>query len=319
MDKDKIVSVFNRLNHKCPFNNDYTLLDFAFSLTPPCVKNFFIRSYVHNFRREPSDDELYKKMWEALDEVDVRGYVHISEVYVNMNTTFHPYANKTLLTQFNRASRVFLNKLLDDNDDYFNQNHEGKLIDKKTISEIIIKDREIIDTILSYGGAIGGSIALAHYGEVYRKEVHDIDFVLPLDCLSEELINLIEDTSKITVMNKEKRDKEKAVPELFMQTSLYKNLDASTDEEVKIKDFNIDQISDYDKVARGVIILTIGNKDYDLIFRNTVNATIFVDEFTNYGYRCQSLEDSLATKRLLARPKDFQDLINFKRYEGYTH
>lgn len=288
------------------------LLDVAFYLTPACVKNFFIRSYALKFGVEPkSDEKLYNVIFERYYNYKEDSIKHISEVYVSMNTTFHPYINKTLLANFDAACNIFIGKLLDDNDDYFNVDTKQANVTIERINNIVNRNFSLIKLIEEYGGALAGSVALAHYGSVYRDKIHDLDFVLPLDCLSLELINLIEETSKLSVMTKEKRDKEKVVPQLFKETNLYKDLYKLANGNIKIKDFNIDQICEYDKVARGVIILDFNGIDVDLIFRNEVHKEGFTNLINRSEYYCQSLEDSIATKKLLGRPKDFQDLINF--------
>lgn len=337
MDIQQFTKIFNRLGYDVDISNHtnrddynkiitmkenapdnllwYYLIETALSYCPPCVSNFFNRSYEHKYGHTPTNPDLLDKMVLGYYTELVRSYRHISEVYVNMNVTFHPYVNKTLLNNFDVASKMFIEKLLDDNDDYFNINHEQKLISQDDITKVIEEESPFLEIIMNYDGALAGSVALAHYGSIYRDTIHDIDVILPITALSKELIQLIDETSQIQIMNKEKRDKEKIVPKLFKQTDLYKELYDLCNGLILIKDFNIDQISEYDKVARGVIILTIEEKDYDLIFRETVNTTEFTNSKTGFSYNCQSLIDSFDTKRLLGRPKDFQDLINFVPYD----
>lgn len=337
MDIQQFTKIFNRLGYDVDISNyinkdDYNkiitmkdnasnnllwyyLIDTALSYCPTCVRNFFNRSYEHKYGYTPTNPDLLDKMVLGYYTELVKSYRHISEVYVNMNVTFHPYVNRTLLDNFNVASQIFIEKLLDDNDDYFNVDHEQKLVSQDDITKIIEEELPFLKIIMNYGGALAGSVALAHYGSVYRDTIHDIDVILPITALSKELIQLIYETSQIQIMNKEKRDKEKVVPKLFKKTDLYKELYDLCNGLILIKDFNIDQISEYDKIAKGVIILTIEGKDYDLIFRETVNTKEFTNSKTGFSYNCQSLIDSFATKRLLGRPKDFQDLINFKKYE----
>lgn len=337
MDIQQFTKIFNRLGYDVDISNRtdrddynkivtmkynapdnllwYYLIETALSYCPPCVSNFFNRSYKHKYGHTPTNLDLLDKMVLGYYTELVGSYRHISEVYVNMNVTFHPYVNRTLLNNFDVASKMFIEKLLDNNDNYFNVNHEQKLVSQDDITKIIEEKLPFLEIIMNYGGALGGSVALAHYGSVYRGTIHDIDVILPMTALSKELIQLIDETFQIRVMNKEKRNKEKIVPKLFEQTELYKEIYELSDGLILIKNFNIDQISEYDKVARGVIILTIKGKDYDLIFRETVNTTKFTNNKTGFSYNCQSLIDSFDTKRLLGRPKDFQDLINFVPYD----
>lgn len=288
----------------------YGLLIAAFNLCPSCNLNFFTIAYRRKFNRLSGMYNLSMAMVNGYHACKEKDEDLISDL--DMSVVFHPHINVTLLDNFDYASYLFISKLLDDSDTYFNQHHTPRRVNNEDIRKAILDNIKVIEVIDKYGGVVGGSLGLAHYGNVYRNGFHDIDFILPLDALTSELIATIDEVAKIPIINQEKRDKEKIVPKLFMETQLYKDL-ASVAKDIEVVGFNIDQISNYDKVAKGVVILSIDGKDYDLIFRKEV--TFVVTSCNGHRYKCQSLQDSIATKRLLERPKDLQDLINFKKYE----
>lgn len=306
---NKIIYINNIYNIEKLFRHTINIL---FYNTPNCVYKFFGIAYtnkVENNYEKLKYTPFYKYLLNILYNVGNLSFKYRDK---NVYGLFNHYVNKDLVNNLDKASFILLSKMFDDNDSYFKKNINGKPIN---INNYILDYNVIYYMCIKYKGCISGSFALACYGTVYRKQLHDIDFIIPYNVLNSSIIDIL---NKEVVNNKpvgkNRKEIEDKIKNILLNDKFIKDLICVYKYNVKIEKCVIDRLSNYDKNIRLTLSLQIENKKYDIIFKDKFNRT-FINTINTY---VQDIEEILYNKRLLGRPKDFQDLINYKPYNSYT-
>ena len=227
----------------------------------------------------------------------------------DINRIFHPSIYTSLRSNFDKDMTILLSKAFDEEDSYFNPTKDKSIINFKF--EHIYK-RFLINA--SYKDlTLSGSNALAFYGEVFRNEIKDFDFLVDDSYLPKEIYDIVnEEISYNKIIGKDRIKVENKVKELFENSRFYNELSVILDNKLSILAAVIDRVAEYDNLTKVTFILKYRDIEFDLIFRHNLEFnTTNIDDYT---IRIQNINDILYAKKLLGRPKDFQDLINFKPY-----
>ena len=227
----------------------------------------------------------------------------------DINRILHPCVDTSLRSNFSKVMTILLSKAFDEEDGYFNPTKDKSIINFKF--EHIYK-RFLINA--SYKDlTLSGSNALAFYGEVFRNEIKDFDFLVDDSYLPKEIYDIVnEEISYNKIVGKDRIKVENKVKELFENSRFYNELSVILDNKLSILAAVIDRVAEYDNLTKVTFILKYIDIEFDLIFRHNLEFnTTNIDDYT---IRIQNINDILYAKKLLGRPKDFQDLINFKPY-----
>ena len=227
----------------------------------------------------------------------------------DINRILHPCVDTSLRSNFGKVMTILLSKAFDEEDGYFNPTKDKSIINFKF--EHIYK-RFLINA--SYKDlTLSGSNALAFYGEVFRNEIKDFDFLVDDSYLPKEIYDIVnEEISYNKIIGKDRIKVENKVKELFENSRFYNELSVILDNKLSILAAVIDRVAEYDNLTKVTFILKYKDIEFDLIFRHNLEFNITnIDDCT---IRIQNINDILYAKKLLGRPKDFQDLINFKPY-----
>lgn len=303
---NKIVCVENP-------NNQYDLYAAVSAIlfwnTPKCLYNFFNQAYKEEFDEELTNYNFGKYLVDCLKGIDKLCSCYRNKDIYNL---FHPWVNRTLVHDLHNACVILLSKMFDDEDNYFIKYKETYNAIDVTKLDI---DRTLVDLIcLNYNGCLTGSIAMASFGTIYRDDIHDVDFIVSTEHLSNEINKLLDDEIEHNkIVGKRRIEVENNVKELFTKTIIYQDIKHKYCE-VRIKDCSIDRVTDYDEFVKCTFILIIDGKEYDLIFKSDVHRRFK----SNINTFVQDIRDMVYSKTLLGRPKDYADLINFKPFDFIT-
>jgi hypothetical protein len=273
-------------------------LHLAFWHSPACVLNFFKTSFT-----EYHNVELFN----IIDLGD--------DIYSILTDNYSPsniYEHFDVYTTFKKACRVLISKMFNEQDNWFGEDYVDNVM---LVNYITLHEHNLLVRLCTNKGiCVSGSLGMALCGTIYRSKIKDIDFVLSSDWLTSEINGIIdEEIDHNTVIGKHRVDIENLLCSKFNETRIYTLLKGITTKPVEVKKCCIDRCTVYDRTIKCCYIVSIDNKDYDFIVRdklvtqtaNCFNATINV----------QSVKDMIVTKKLLGRPKDYQDLKHYKLYQ----
>lgn len=272
--------------------------------TPKSLYNFFNKAYNADFGHDITNTRFGDYLYNTINYMtNFNSINRDKDIYIH----FHPWINRSLSEDLLLATIDLINKMFDDDDNYF---YSRPKIPPISITEYSI-DKNLLDYLCGkFGACITGSIALACYGSVYRNNVHDVDFLVPTTHLTDEINDILNDEIEHNkIVGKRRIEVESKVKLLFQETSIYKGL-TKLYKDVHLVNCFIDRVSDYDEYVKCTFTFITDNHEYDLIFKTEINKTY------NPHFNCyiQDIGDILYSKTLLGRPKDYRDLIDFKPY-----
>lgn len=297
----------DHVNKEYDKNNDiYNILfDIILWNTPQFVYNVIKLSLKNCFGYDMTNCNLTKAILFS-DNIIISSTKYRNS---DINRILHPCVDTSLRSNFGKVMTILLSKAFDEKDGYFNPTKDKSIINFKF--EHIYK-RFLINA--SYKDlTLSGSNALAFYGEVFRNEIKDFDFLVDDNYLPKEIYDIVnEEISYNKIIGKDRIKVENKVKELFENSRFYNELSVILDNKLSILAAVIDRVAEYDNLTKVTFILKYRDIEFDLIFRHNLEFnTTNIDDYT---IRIQNINDILYAKKLLGRPKDFQDLINFKPY-----
>ena len=297
----------DHVNKEYDKNNDiYNILfDILLWNTPQFVYNVIKLSLKNCFGYDMTNCNLTKAILFS-DNIIISSTKYRNS---DINRILHPCVDTSLRSNFGKVMTILLSKAFDEEDGYFNPTKDKSIINFKF--EHIYK-RFLINA--SYKDlTLSGSNALAFYGEVFRNEIKDFDFLVDDSYLPKEIYDIVnEEISYNKIVGKDRIKVENKVKELFENSRFYNELSVILDNKLSILAAVIDRVAEYDNLTKVTFILKYIDIEFDLIFRH--NLEFNITNIDDYTIRIQNINDILYAKKLLGRPKDFQDLINFKPY-----
>lgn len=320
--KTKDANYFvDHVNKICYCKDDISIeavFDVAFWLMPNNVLNLVKMSYASK-RGENFDFYHFCREVENI----IKKYQHIElDCKIDVYKHLHPYMNRDLCNQFDVVVKLILHKIINPDDEWFYPKCKD-CVTHFTLECLRYEDINHLTRVLAKTGCVlSGSNALSMYGYVYRNRIKDFDFIVDTKYLDKSILDEIEEENNINkIVGKERTKLENKVKDIFCTTNLYKELSAYLPG-LQVKACFIDRISQYDREAKATFILIWDNLEFDLLFRNNIRSkeVLITDsynmpaKFPNINIKVQVLEDIIYTKRLLGRPKDFQDLICFSAF-----
>ena len=277
----------------------------AFKYSPLCVHNFFRQSYEYECLEELDDWKFYNVVYDIL--LRVKEFKHLGrdkDIY----TLFHPWINKELVHDFYGACTLFLSKMFDKYDNWFN----NELTESEYKFDPAIGCKEIVYLICyKYNGCITGSQALSVFGKTYRDTTKDLDFIVNCEHLGVVLNAMLDDEiAHNKIVGKRRIAIENKIKDNFKRLPIYKDLE-NLGRPIKVVNCSIDRVTAYDKFVKCTVMLEIGGFEFDLIFKSEFNRRLR----PLLGCYVQEISDQFYAKTLLGRPKDYRDLINFFPYD----
>lgn len=271
--------------------------------TPVCFLTFFKNKFEKEFKESFAKYKFSCILSDKLHEIN-----NITKAYINTNiySAFHLFHNDNIKLDKD-IYNCLLGKMFNKDDNWFGNNIEDKSIVKWIPSYYTNKIVKLICD--KYEGCITGSVALSYYGEVYRDKVKDIDLAINTKYLEKDINDIIDNQIHNKVIGKETIQIEEKLKDLFKQTALCKDI-LELIPNVYIKNISIDRVFEYDNYVRCNVILKGNSGYYDLMFKTNINRHYDI----NKDIYIQELPDIIYFKRVLNRPKDFRDLINFKLF-----
>lgn len=295
----------------------YVLFDIILWNTPTFVYNILKTSLKNCFNYSMTDYHLVEAVLFIDDIVYTTKYRNS-----NLYKILHPCIDFTLRTNFTKVIEILFCKVFDEKDNYFNSNyHNVKTINRPNIfteeQYMFLESISNIDVVLS------GSLAMSMYGSVYRTNIKDFDLLVDYKHLPDDILEIIND--KIThnkIVGKDRFRTEEEIKDKFINSDFFSKLNKIFYYKLKVISAVIDRTTEYDNITKLTFVIKYNNIEFDLIFRDNIKYELFYmpicDGLGNIINGCkvkvQDINDILYAKKLLERPKDFQDLINFKPY-----
>lgn len=164
---------------------------------------------------------------------------------------------------------------------------------------------------------------MSMYGFVYRETIKDFDLLVDYKHLPDDILEIINDELTYNkIVGKDRIKTQEEVKQRFINCDFFDKLNVIFYDKLEVKAAVIDVVAEYDNITKITFILKYGDIEFDLIFRGNLKYETFsMPVFNGLGKilyentsKVQDINEILFTKRLLGRPKDFQDLINFKPY-----
>lgn len=336
IDADKIYKFANRLRYSPSdnlpdniivdhVNKEYNtkafsydvLFDIIFWNTPKFVYNVVKSSLKHTFGYSMTLSNIFSAINELDLELDTTRYRNN-----NLHKLLHPCIDSTLRTDFKKVINIILCKAFDEEDSYFNVC--CPVISNNNISNLLTLNEHLFLNIINNIDAIlSGSFAMSMYGFVYRKTIKDFDLLVDYKYLPNDILEIINDELTYNkIVGKDRIKTQEEVYRRFIDCEFFDILNRIFYNKLEVKAAVIDVVAEYDNITKITFILKYDDIEFDLIFRGNLKYKTFsiplYNEFGKVIYentsKVQDINEILFTKRLLGRPKDFQDLINFKPY-----
>lgn len=309
-----IVDHINKEYNTKAFSYD-VLFDIIFWNTPQFVYNVFKLSLKNTFGYKMTLSNIFYVINKLDLKLDTTKYRNS-----NLYKLLHPCVDSTLRTNFKKVIDILLSRVFDEKDNYFNiccTNNTHINILKLLNS----KEHKFLANISNIDAIISGSFAMSLYGFVYRTNIKDFDLIVDYKYLPDDILKIInEEFIYNKIVGKDRIKTQEEIKDKFIKCDLFNKLNKIFYNKLEIKAAVIDRISEYDNITKIVFIIKYENIEFDLIFRANIKyETCFMPIYNKFGksldnikIKIQDINEILFTKRLLGRPKDFQDLINFK-------
>lgn len=294
------------------------LFDIIFWNTPQFVYNVVKSSLKHTFGYSMTLSNIFYAIHELDLEIIPTKYRNNN----NLHKLLHPCIDSTLRTDFKKVIDIILCKAFDEEDSYFNVYYP--VISSNNISNLLTPDEHRFLSIINNIDAIlSGSFAMSMYGFVYRKTIKDFDLLVDYKHLPDDILEIInQELTYNKIIGKDRIKTEEEVKQKFINCDFFNKLNTIFYNKLEINAAVIDRVAEYDNITKITFSVKYENIEFDLIFRGNLKYKTFsiptcnglgkvIYESTS---KVQDINEILFTKRLLGRPKDFQDLINFKPY-----
>lgn len=295
----------------------YVLFDIIFWNTPSFVYNAVKLSLKHQFGYSMTLSNIASAIKQLELIINPTKYR-----YNNLLKLCHPCIDVSLRTDFKKVIDILLCKAFDEEDSYFNV--YCPVISSNNISNLLTSNEHRFLTIINNIDVIlSGSFAISMYGFVYRETIKDFDLLVDYKHLSDDTLEIInQELTYNKIVGKNRIKIEKEVKQKFINCDFFNKLNTIFYNKLEVISAVIDRVAEYDNITKVTFILKYGSIEFDLIFRNNIAYEIFNIPVCNglgevikeAQIKAQDINEILFTKRLLGRPKDFQDLINFKPY-----
>lgn len=278
------------------------LMDTIFYYTPPSILNLVKYAIEKEYNKEMCLGTIMNAITKSKSNILTK-YREIDLI-----RTLHPWLNKHLIDNLDLVLEILISKALDSEDNYFNI--KNKNISKVVIEDLFKKYENLLNKAIQLNLTLSGSTVLAYYGTLYREKIKDFDFVINANRLDESILKLINNeltTNKL--VGKRRLELENKLKKEFMTSSIGQELQTVFGNELELIACMIDRISTYDYEAKATFIFKWRGIEFDLLFIDNINSVLL--SYKNTVLNIQDINDVFYAKRLLGRPKDFQDLINF--------
>lgn len=293
------------------------LFDIIFWNTPQFVYNVVKSSLKHTFGYSMTLSNIFY----AINKLDLE-IIPTKYRNNNLHKLLHPCIDSTLRTDFKKVIDIILCKAFDEEDSYFNV--YCLVISSNNISNLLTPNEHRFFSIINNIDAIlSGSFAMSMYGFVYRETIKDFDLLVDYKHLHDDILEITNDELTYNkIIGKDRVKTEEIVKEKFINCYFFSILNYGFYNQLEVLHAVIDRVAEYDNITKVTFIFKYGDIEFDLIFRNNIAYDIVkilvcngLDETIKESeIKAQDINEILFTKRLLGRPKDFQDLINFKPY-----
>lgn len=293
------------------------LFDIIFWNTPQFVYNVVKSSLKHTFGYSMTLSNIFYAIHELDLELDTTRYRNN-----NLHKLLHPCIDYTLRTDFKKVIDIILCKAFDEEDSYFNI--YCPVISSNNISNLLTpNEHRFLNIINNIDAILSGSFAMSMYGFVYRETIKDFDLLVDYKHLPDDILEIINDELTYNkIVGKDRIKTQEEVKQRFINCDFFDKLNVIFYDKLEVKAAVIDVVAEYDNITKITFILKYEDIEFDLIFRGNLKYETFSIPVCNgrgkvlYGstVKVQDINEILFTKRLLGRPKDFQDLINFKPY-----
>lgn len=286
-----------------PYN---ILFDIIFWNTPKFVYNIVKSSFKNQYNCDINMSNLIDIIKNLKLDIKPSKYSS-SSIY----TILHPCVDISLRSNFIKVIDILLSKVFNAEDSYFNTNI--KYLPEININKCFVKHNDFVYRANRSNMILSGSIALANYGSIYRAGIKDFDFVISDKYLPKEVYDIVNrEITYNNIVGKDTVKTEKEVKNIFENSKEYKTINSNFDNKLNLISAVIDRVAEYDSITKVTFILSYEDIEFDLIFKHDINCkTINIENTT---IKVEDINDLLYAKKILGRPKDFQDLINFKPY-----
>lgn len=307
LSNDIIVDHVNK-EYNTNLNPYYILFDIIFWNTPSFIYNVVKLSFKNSFGYNMTLNSLV----ETVKNLNLQ-FNSIKYRNSNLYKILHPCIDSSLRNNFNKVIHILLCKSFDKEDNYFNV--FPKEITNNKLIDVLNKDQyEFLFNVSKLDIIISGSFAMSMYGYISRTNIKDFDLCVDSKYLPNNILKLVDkEVTYNKIVGKNRIKVEQEVKDEFITCEFYNKLSKLFNNKLEIISAVIDRVAEYDKLVRVAFIIKYKDIEFDLIFRTSTNYDEFYI-FPNNKIKLQNINDILYTKRLLGRPKDFQDLINFKPY-----
>lgn len=295
----------------------HVLLDIIFWNTPQFVYNVVKSSLKHILGYNMTLSNIVYAIHELDLELNITKYRNN-----NLHNLLHPCINSSIRNDFKKIIEILFCKAFDEEDSYFNV--YCPVISSNNISNLLTPNEHRFLTIINNIDAIlSGSFAMSMYGFVYRETIKDFDLLVDYKHLPDDILEIInQELTYNKIVGKDRIKTEEEVKQKFINCDFFDKLNTIFYDKLEVKAAVIDRVAEYDNITKVTFIIKYENIEFDLIFRTNIKYETFsipiCDGFGkilhNGEVKVQDINEILFTKRLLGRPKDFQDLINFKPF-----
>lgn len=295
----------------------YLLFNIIIWNTPTFVYNILKTSLKNCFNYSMTDYHLVEAVLFTDDIVYTTKYRNS-----NLYKILHPCIDSTLRTNFTKVIEILFSKVFDEKDNYFNSNyHNVKTINRPNI--LTEEQYMFLESISNIDVVLSGSLAMSMYGSVYRTNIKDFDLLVDYKHLPNDIVEILnENLTYNKTVGKDRFKTEEEIKDKFIDCDFFSKLNKIFYYKLKVISAVIDRTTEYDNVTKLTFVIKYNNIEFDLIFRDNIKYELFYmplcDELGKVFHECkvkvQDINDILYAKKLLERPKDFQDLINFKPY-----
>lgn len=240
----------------------------------------------------------------------------------NLHKLLHPCVDVSLRTDFKKVIDIILCKAFDEEDSYFNV-YCPVISNNNILNLLTSNEHRFLSIINNIDAILSGSFAMSMYGFVYRETIKDFDLLVDYKHLPDDILEIINDELTYNkIVGKDRIKTQEEVKQRFINCDFFDKLNVIFYDKLEVKAAVIDVVAEYDNITKITFILKYGDIEFDLIFRGNLKYETFsMPVFNGLGKilyentsKVQDINEILFTKRLLGRPKDFQDLINFKPY-----
>ena len=310
----------DHINKEYDKNKDiYNILfDILFWNTPSFVYNVVKTSLKNCFDYDMTTYHLFEAIIFS-DNITINSTKYRN---ADINRILHPCIDANLRNNFGKVMTILFSKAFDKEDNHFNTSFP-KDYNTNLARLLSVTQHAFLHTIREIDAIISGSFAMSMYGFVYRTSMKDFDLLVDYKYLPDDILEIVnEELTYNKIVGKDRLKTEETVKEKFINCYFFGILNERFYNKLEVISAVIDRVAEYDNITKVTFILKYGSVEFDLIFRNNIAYEIFnipvcngLGEIIREGQvKAQDINEILFTKRLLGRPKDFQDLINFKPY-----